>query len=325
MEKLKISIIIPVYNAEEFLPKCLESILEQSYQNYETIIINDGSTDNSLSIAEKYTKLDSRFHLFSKTNGGVSTARNYGITMSTGNFLCFVDADDTISSNFLEILSKNGSVNFDCTAGGIRYTDKKQTIINIEKQTYTSITLGHLLSQYLQSMYFLSACGKLYKSSIIKENNIRFNEFLKLGEDTLFLHTYLSYCKTFHSTGEIIYIYQTESFSFVKYQLKPTEALYAINKLTNIYCSLCQKFKFQNNIYFQFIVRHYMLSYQQYTYKNVIYYNDIKALYKNKNVKETFSFRKNFSRFNRIQYILIQRKLYILSFIICRLQNKIIV
>lgn len=96
-----VSIIVPIYNVEEYLDECLNSILNQSYKNLQIILVNDGSDDKSEIIAEKYVQSDNRFILFSKPNGGLSSARNYGIDQATGDYLCFIDSDDYISENFI--------------------------------------------------------------------------------------------------------------------------------------------------------------------------------------------------------------------------------
>src|SRR5690606_18531829 len=91
-----ISIVVPVYNSEKYLPECIESILNQNYANIELIIVNDGSTDNSLSIAEKFSENDSRIKILSQRNSGVSAARNLGISIAQGDYIGFVDSDDTV-------------------------------------------------------------------------------------------------------------------------------------------------------------------------------------------------------------------------------------
>ncbi len=100
----KISIIVPVYNVENYLKKCLDSIVNQTFKDIEIILINDGSTDNSLNICKEYAKKDHRIRLINKPNGGLSSARNVGIDLSTGEYLGFVDSDDWIALNMYEKL-----------------------------------------------------------------------------------------------------------------------------------------------------------------------------------------------------------------------------
>ena len=102
----KISIIIPVYNAEKYLAQCIESIIKQTYSNLEIIIINDGSTDRSLEICNFYKENDQRIVVFNQNNSGVSVARNKGLDISNGEFIMFVDADDWLNADFVESLYK---------------------------------------------------------------------------------------------------------------------------------------------------------------------------------------------------------------------------
>ena len=102
---MKFSIIIPVYNVYDYLDKCLKSVLEQTYKNFEVIIVNDGSPDNSYEIIDKYQKLDKRFKGYKKNNGGLSSARNYGLKYVTGDYVIFIDSDDYIANSLLEKLN----------------------------------------------------------------------------------------------------------------------------------------------------------------------------------------------------------------------------
>lgn len=95
----KISVIVPIYNVEKYLPTCLNSIINQTYKNLEILLINDGSSDNSGEICENYAKMDNRIHVFHKRNEGVSSARNLGIDLSVGDFISFVDPDDFLDLN----------------------------------------------------------------------------------------------------------------------------------------------------------------------------------------------------------------------------------
>lgn len=101
-----ISIVIPVYNVEKYLPRCLESVISQSYENLEIIVVNDGSTDDSLSVCKKYERSDSRIVVINKSNGGLSSARNIGLLKSKGKYIAFIDSDDYIAKTFIEELYK---------------------------------------------------------------------------------------------------------------------------------------------------------------------------------------------------------------------------
>ena len=103
---MKISIIVPIYNVEKYLERCINSLINQTYKNIEIILVNDGSTDNSLIICEKYKNIDSRIILVNKENGGLSDARNVGIDNSSGNYITFIDSDDYIDDDYVYTLYK---------------------------------------------------------------------------------------------------------------------------------------------------------------------------------------------------------------------------
>lgn len=193
MEKL-VSIIIPIYNKEPYLKKCLNSILEQSYKNIEILLIDDGSTDKGLDICNEFVEKDKRFKYFYKENGGVSSARNYGIDKSSGYYLTFVDADDYIDTDFIERLIENES---DLVVCGYKYVHSD---IIIDRSSVEEILDGRenisnkILSPEYRELLKVPYL-KLYKSAIIKENNIKFNIAMNYGEDTLFVLEYILKCK----------------------------------------------------------------------------------------------------------------------------------
>ena len=106
-ENFLISIVIPVYNAEKYLEQCLNSIKNQTYKNFEVILVNDGSIDNSESICKVFVESDTRFRYYLKANGGASSARNLGLDNAQGNYITFIDADDWVDENHLEVLINN--------------------------------------------------------------------------------------------------------------------------------------------------------------------------------------------------------------------------
>ena len=134
MKKDLVTIIVPVYNAENELCRCVDSILAQSYKNLEIILIDDGSKDNSLEICSKYSRKDNRIKIFHKNNGGVSSARNFGLTEASGKYICFVDSDDWLDEQYVEALHeeilKNDS---DIVIGGFSYVYGNKNIECVEQ------------------------------------------------------------------------------------------------------------------------------------------------------------------------------------------------
>lgn len=168
----KISIIIPVFNVEKYLRKCIDSILSQTYKNLEIILVNDGSTDNSAIICDNYQKKDSRIKVIHKKNGGLSDARNCGIKASTGNYITFIDSDDFIDKNFITILYKLIlENNADIVISRIVdvFENSKNIKPSINNESYIISKEECYKKMLLQDEIDVSACGKLYKKHIFKD------------------------------------------------------------------------------------------------------------------------------------------------------------
>ena len=204
-----ISIVIPVYNAEKYLHQCVDSILHQTYQNIEVILVDDGSTDSSREICEKYNSIDQRIRCFYKENGGVSSARNYGIRCAKGDYIAFVDSDDIVKPDMLEILLEN-----DCDfsmCGYELYDDISNTVSNQFSCPQLCGSMHELVQNirnYLSPPYLLGPCFKLFRKSIIAENTVIFPPELSYGEDAVFVLEYLAYCKTVSISSYIGYSYR---------------------------------------------------------------------------------------------------------------------
>lgn len=182
-EKELISIIVPVYNVEPYLAKCLDSILAQTYLSFEVILINDGSTDESQSICEKYANRDNRFILVNQKNGGVSSARNHGLSIAKGKYITFVDSDDTIDAKYLETLYINiKKANADISMCSWLCNEKWQKKESRKIEVWD--TKQTLLSMFKSGKVDGSVCSKLYCTECIQ--NLRFNEGLRIGEDQIF-------------------------------------------------------------------------------------------------------------------------------------------
>lgn len=188
-----ISIIVPVYNSDKYLSRCLDSVLQQTYHNYEVIIINDGSNDNSQEIIDRYVAKDNRFRSFIQNNSGQAIARNKGVEMSRGDYIVFVDSDDSVEPNYLQNLSKIIELGLDLGFSNIkRIYDKKQNIL--EKQfDYISCTNKvtsiyddkSILTKIMNAPY-----AKIIKKEFLVSNNIEFYSS-KLYEDFLFTQSIL--------------------------------------------------------------------------------------------------------------------------------------
>ena len=170
---MKFSIIVPVYNTEKYIRKCLNSIKNQTYSNYEVIIVNDGSPDNSQSIIDEFVSSDKRFHSYIKENGGLSDARNYGIEQVTGDYILFVDSDDYIDLNLLNKLSKIDS-SYDMIKFKIKLVDEQNNLIKEEKSLCVS---GQVSLESLFEIEFVEpAWTYIYKTSFFKKNKFKYEK-----------------------------------------------------------------------------------------------------------------------------------------------------
>lgn len=203
MSKPKVSIIIPVYNREKCILACVESILKSEYSLWEIIIIDDGSTDSSLSIIRNISANDSRIKYYHQENSGVSAARNYGLSVCSGEWVTFVDSDDAILPSHLNILNSekvDGAdlLMTDYTSG---FYENKRIITHIKNNICTDIITDSLGGKYLFCDYnpfkkqIYPVWNKFFKMEIIENRNLKFDQTMSLGEDQVFLCNYLLYAK----------------------------------------------------------------------------------------------------------------------------------
>lgn len=206
MNPPKVSIIVPVYKVEKYLPQCIDSLLAQTYPDFEVLLIDDGSPDNSGAICDEYAARDSRIRVFHKENGGVSSARNLGLDKAEGDWVAFIDSDDCLDPDTLKICSAYFE-DYDT----VRFSMRR--ILNVEKTSVldTEITENDTEEEYLYKVVsrnaILGVCVGLYKLSIFKDNNIRFRTDLISGEDWLAQLQYLLHCKALKQINKPLYLY----------------------------------------------------------------------------------------------------------------------
>lgn len=182
----KISIIVPIYNVEKYLARCIDSILIQTFEDFELILVNDGSTDNSGKICEEYKCRDKRIKVIHKENKGVSSARNTGIKNSLGEYIYFIDPDDWIEKNAIETLYKLAKKeNYDLIQFKYIVNDKDKNRIYVNKNENV-FTDENLLKMTLLGKNIFSVWSKFIKREFILNNNILFNEDISCGEDLLY-------------------------------------------------------------------------------------------------------------------------------------------
>lgn len=220
------SIIIPVYNVGRYLNKCLDSIITQSFSDYELILVNDGSDDDSLDICRFYERKDKRIKVFDQINQGASAARNKGLIHASGNYVMFVDSDDWIDCDALAILYDNTQDNCPLVYHGFRSAFGKGDFkIDIhgfrqsqDKEDYYRI-LYHTMQNKMHSFIYGFTCNKLFRRDILEKYNIRFDTTLRVKEDELFTSQFCNVIEKVKIIPYAFYNYRIsfgQSLSFVK-------------------------------------------------------------------------------------------------------------
>lgn len=201
-----ISVIVPVYNVEKYISKCLDSILAQNHSNLEVLCVNDGSTDNSGKILDEYALKDDRIRVFHKENGGVSSARNLALDNATGEYIGFVDSDDYIAMNmYSELLSAIENNGADIAECSIAYVDENGDAKNGAPRSYILSDKKDILKAFFLKDIGVVIWDKLFKSDAIK--NQRFDVNYKIGEDSLFLYNCLKNVKRIVGINTVGYYY----------------------------------------------------------------------------------------------------------------------
>ena len=217
-EYFLISIVIPVYNAEKYLEQCLNSIKNQTYKNFEVILVNDGSIDHSESICMDFVKVDTRFKYFTKVNGGASSARNFGLDNVTGNYITFIDADDWVDENHLEVLINNiKDNNSDMAVSSIKkfdnsnnfyfrvYSNEEKYLLNYNKLNRVEFLV--ILPKLIPANNsYKVAVSKLFKKELVTD--VRFDESIVYGEDLEFFFKIYNNINSISYIDEVTYVYR---------------------------------------------------------------------------------------------------------------------
>lgn len=210
-----VSIIVPVYKSEAYLPRCIDSILAQTFADFELILIDDGSPDACGAICDEYATRDDRIRVVHKENGGVSSARNAGLDIAVGTYIAFVDSDDTVSDKYIEELMQWRQ--YDYVTAGYTWQDHLSNwhVRTFEEANTTIDVIRMLPSKYLGKYYFGSPWATLMKRALIEENSLRFDTSIHSGEDTLFIVSYLNYASSVKIAPHCGYYYHYYSTSLV--------------------------------------------------------------------------------------------------------------
>ena len=204
----KISVIVPVYNAEKYIKRCIDSVLNQSYKKFELILVDDGSNDSSGSICDEYAEKYAEIKVIHKANEGVSAARNTGLDIANGDYVIFIDSDDYIKENYfesvIEIVSDYrydiiGYNNYKVYEDHIEEVLRCKKSIGVKNISDNIGAIKNLISSFIWA--------KAFKKDIIQRNNLRFDTEYSLGEDTKFLYQYIYYIDSFYASNKPMYYY----------------------------------------------------------------------------------------------------------------------
>lgn len=210
----KISIIVPIYNVKKYLRLCLDSILIQTFGDFEVILVDDGSTDGSEAICDEYAAKDKRIKVFHKENGGVSSARNVALDCVKGEWIFFCDADDMLFDNSLETMLKNVEDGIDSICCGYVKISETNEFISTDTNEYNElVSTSEALTDFYQPLFSktknIYLWNRLFKNSVIQDYKLRFRKDLSIKEDGLFIIQYLCKCKGNHKLSSIpIYKYR---------------------------------------------------------------------------------------------------------------------
>lgn len=248
-----ISIIVPVYNAEKTLQQCVDSILSQEYKDFELLLVDDGSKDESLAICEEYAENDNRIKVIHKPNGGVSSARNLGLDNAKGERVCFIDSDDYISAVFLHGVEH---CKYDLLITGFRDEVEGQVCENVKvlSATYQDAedVRKFIRTQVSSNMVLRGPVGKFYSRELIGSQ--RFNTDMKLGEDTCFVFDYLAKCETIEVDASSYYVIRRGAIpDAVKYKSSVDYAVRSLNYVWESYKRMEKKHQLGHKCFNTFV------------------------------------------------------------------------
>jgi glycosyltransferase involved in cell wall biosynthesis len=239
----KVSIIVPVYNAEKHLRQCLDSIINQTLKEIQMIIINDGSTDNTKEIILDYASKDDRIIFINSTNEGVSSARNKGIEKATGEYIGFVDADDYLDKTMYERLfniaeEKNATIAI-CNSMVVTDNVESKKRLQLKNECVEASDKIALMLDFLRFKYDYANWNKIYASQIIKEYHLKFHKDLAIWEDLLFNLEFIAYANKMVTLSETLYYYRIHDASVIADNKLLISHQY--NLFYDAYVSFCNK------------------------------------------------------------------------------------
>lgn len=289
----KISVIVPVYNVEKYLPRCIDSILSQTFTDFELILIDDGSPDNSGKICDEYAEKDSRVRVFHKPNGGVSSARNLGLDKASGEWITFIDSDDYIEQDFLDIPS---GVAEDLLLQNYKFIKNGECKKYVNPKFVTPTNeVQKIINRNIDKLIFRVPWAKFFRRKIIIDNRISFIEGIKVGEDTIFVLDYLCFTKGICFLSNAYYVYDVGIYDSYRYRMPVSDCIEIFHVILEKY----EKLKADSIPFLTLISKYYYF---------LIYPRDYKSItewQKNKEVKCVYNLIKSgLNREYRLRYAL---------------------
>lgn len=241
MSRVKISVIVPVYNAEKYLRRCVDSILAQTFTDFELLLVDDGSTDASGKICDEYASADARVRVFHKPNGGVSSARNLGLDNARGEWIAFADSDDYVDCNWLDCMVSPIDKDCDLSCCGFHLHNSTDVAVT-NKGVGLKGSNADLVDKLSQIGMMGSLCNKLFRRSIIKEYALKLDGRFVFREDEEFFFRYLVLCRKCISTETPSYHYFEPDWMKYKSQWNTSASFHLLTSIINS----CSKMKISN-------------------------------------------------------------------------------
>lgn len=294
---MKVSVIIPIFNSERHLIQCLQSVIDQTYNNLEILLIDDGSKDNSLKICEFYRSKDKRIKVFSNLNHGVSYSRNFGINKSTGDFLVFIDSDDYIEKNMIRNLVQTQLLTraelIVCNYTTISPFKKRK--VNFGLSSLKISDIEGTFSDLLKKSFFSSIWNKLFLKIRI---TILFNEEANINEDLMFILNYLNNITKIEFISESLYNYRTFNLNSLTKVINQNELISIVHS-SRLLSEFCNYFHFNNNyreiIYFR-TINNFLGYFVKLPFLNVLnYYYYLNVL---KQIQNMYDVTQNLNHYN---------------------------
>ena len=274
----KISVVVPVYNAEKTLRQCVDSILGQNFRDFELLLIDDGSKDSSPEICDEYSQKDNRVKVFHKPNGGVSSARNLGISKARGEWMAYIDADDYVTNGYLDGVVERDE---DVIIKGYHKFDHSGIVTGKEAEDLRKAPdFSSFLGQFITDSLLRCPWTKFYKRSLV--GDLRFLTDMKIGEDAWFVFNYLAKCSSFAIVPKGEYMVRlAEEPDEVKYAISVDYAVQSLNYLRDAYDGLVQTHHISKGIFLSYIGYFKRISQADWRLDKARWYDnpDVKALY----------------------------------------------